>query len=98
MPYFFPANYQHLVNGTSLPKDIHHITLKDTIYFAVGMLGMMDEDEYNLQLKVKHFGEPTPFDFPGYNSPGSHFQFYASDEITYSSVILALTQCQYLFD
>ena len=65
---------------------------------AVGMLGMMDEDEYNLELKKNHFGKPTPLDFPGFNVPDSHFLFWSSDDLTYSSVILALTQCQYLFD
>ena len=97
MAFFYPTNYQHWLNGTSLPKDIN-ITFKISVNSAIGMLGMMDEDEYNLQLKEKHFGEPTPLDFPGYNTPGFHFPFWSSDELTYSSVVLALTQCRYLFD
>ena len=98
MPYFYPANYQHWVNGTSLPKDMDDIAWAISGFFAVGMLGMMDEDEYNEQLKMKHFGRPIPLDFHGYNSPTYKVIFWSSDDITYSSVILALTQCHYLFD
>ena len=97
MPFYYPSNYQHWINGTSLPKDIN-VTLYLLDYGVAGMLGMMDEDEYNLELKKKHFGKPTPPDFPGYNIPDAHFLFWSSDEFTYASVILALTQCQYLFD
>ena len=98
MPFYYPANYQQWINGTSIPKDINDITYDVLEHAAVGMLGVMDEDEYNLELKKKHFGKSTPIDFPGYNIPDAHFPFWSSDEITYSSVILTLTQCQYLFD
>ena len=97
MALFYPANYQHWLNGTELPKDVN-LTYSISLHSAVGMLGMIDEDEYILQLKEKHFGMPTPIDFPGYNTPGFHFPFWSSDELTYSSVVLALTQCQYLFN
>ena len=97
IPYFYPANYQRWLNGTSLPKDIN-MTNSVIIHSATGMLGMMDKDEYDLQLKEKHFGEYTPLDFPGYNAPNSNFYFWSSDPLTYSSVMLALTQCQYLFN
>ena len=98
MPFFYPTNYRQWINATSLPNDIDDVTWDMLEYAAVGMLGMMDEDEYNLELKKKHFDKPTPFDFPGYNIPDGHFLFWSSDEMTYSSAILALTQCQYLFD
>ena len=81
-------NLQHWLNGTLLPKDVN-VTFSMSVNSAIGMLGKMDKE---------HFGEPTPLDFPGYNTPGFQFAFWSSDELTYSSVILALTQCQYLFD
>lgn len=59
---------------------------------------MMDENEYNEELKKKHFGRSTPIDFPGYNTPTFYkFPYWTSDETTYAAVILALTECQYLF-
>jgi len=97
MTLFYPTNYQHWLNGTILPKD-YDVTYAASVHIAIGMLGMMDEDEYNLQLKEKHFGEFTPMDFPGYNTPNFMFPFWSSDELTYSSVVLALSQCQYLFN
>lgn len=97
MTLFYPTNYQRWINGTALPKNID-FTYEVSEHSVVGMLGMMPEDEYNAQLQEKHFGERTPLDFPGYNTPDfSGFPFWSSDELTYSSVILALTQCQYIF-
>ena len=99
MPFFYPANFQRWVNGTPIPKDFNNdVTFDIAENAAVEMFGMMDKDEYNLELKKMHFGKPTPLEFPGYNVPDAHFAFWSSDEIAYSSVILALTQCQYLFD
>lgn len=97
LAFFYPANYLHWLNGTSLPKDIN-MTFSVSLNSVIGMLGMMDESEYSLQLKQKHFGIVTPIDFPGYNTPDFEFVFWSSDELTYSSVVLALTQCQYLFN
>ena len=93
---YFPTNYRKWLNGTTVPDDImfDYPLLQNC---TVGMLGVMDEDEYNSELKKEHGGRPTPIDFPGYNSPDFELVFWSSDELTYSSVILTLTQCQYLF-
>ena len=62
------------------------------------MKGVVDEQWYEEELKKEHFGRATPVDFHGYNSYVLPNVFWSSDEFTYGSVMLALTQCQYLFD
>ncbi|XP_065912009.1 uncharacterized protein [Dysidea avara] len=96
-PYYYPANYRRFLNGSTIPSDIHP-TFENGFYSGVGMMGVVDEQWYEDELKKEHFGRPTPVDFHGYNSYKYPNTFWSSDEFTYTSVMLALTQCQYLFD
>ena len=99
MPYYYPANYKHWLNGTEMSEqDMYNVTFEVEFESVVGVLGMIDEDEYNQLLKEKHFGRTTPVDFTGYNTPQSRFPFWSSNDLTYATVLLSLTQCQYLFD
>lgn len=82
-------------NGTLVPPN-YNITPKDSD-ICCGVSGIIPPDQYNEMLKKKHFGYYTPIDFRGYNTGKrllEGFPFWSSDSFTYSSSLLALTQCR----
>jgi hypothetical protein len=73
LPFWYPANYNvFLSNGTSFdPNKISQSDLGNTV---IGVQGVMTEDEFQKQLKEKHFNVTTPIDFEGYN--GKNFKYF----------------------
>lgn len=57
-----------------------------------GVSGLIDEKNYENELKLKHFGQSTPLDFEGYNTKDNFFPFWSSEAYTYSCSLLALAQ------
>jgi hypothetical protein len=66
LPFWYPANYNvFLSNGTSFdPNTLPQSALGDTV---IGVKGVMTEEEFQKQLKEKHFNVTVPIDFEGYN-------------------------------
>ncbi len=73
------------INGTPFSPD-SNVNADVTL----GVQSIFPRDEYEAELKKKHFGGLVAPDFQGYNS--SPFPFWSSDAFTHASVMLALTQ------
>jgi hypothetical protein len=91
LPFWYPANYNvFLSNGTSFdPNKISQSDLGNTV---IGVQGVMTEDEFQKQLKEKHFNVTTPIDFVGYNVKENVFPFWSSEPYTYACAMLAFAQ------
>lgn len=90
LPFWYPANRKEYLNGTSFNDDMFPDGL-----FLVGFKGTLPDEQYNILLSQRHFGEKTPIDFPGFNprgSPTGFFPFWSSDAYTYSSTMLAFAK------
>lgn len=90
LPFWYPANRKEYLNGTSFNDDMFPDGL-----FLVGFKGTLSDEQYNILLSQRHFGEKTPIDFPGFNPRGSStgfFPFWSSDAYTYSTTMLAFAK------
>lgn len=90
LPFWYPANRKEYLNGTSFNDDMFPDGL-----FLVGFEGTLSDEQYNILLSQRHFGEKTPIDFPGFNprgSPTGFFPFWSSDAYTYSTTMLAFAK------
>lgn len=78
-------NLLKYLNGSAVPPGS---PVTDDLVVAVR--SVIPQEEYNAELKKKHFGENTPTDFYGYNS--SFFPFWSSEPFTHAAAMLALTR------
>ena len=88
LPYWYPANFIQDLNGTLLSE----AQVKNFKTLVYGVSGVIEEDEYEKKLQQKKFGRNTPLNFNGYNSDENCFTFWASEPITYTFALLALSQ------
>eukprot|EP00340_Litonotus_pictus_P012435 CAMPEP_0170536794 /NCGR_PEP_ID=MMETSP0209-20121228/102343_1 /TAXON_ID=665100 ORGANISM="Litonotus pictus, Strain P1" /NCGR_SAMPLE_ID=MMETSP0209 /ASSEMBLY_ACC=CAM_ASM_000301 /LENGTH=521 /DNA_ID=CAMNT_0010838197 /DNA_START=866 /DNA_END=2431 /DNA_ORIENTATION=+ len=87
-PYFYPANFFKYTNGTEFEKD--NFDLLSDVNNSIGVAGYIEEEEFNLQLKRKHYNQTIPFQADDLN--GSAFPYWSSPALTESVLILGLSK------
>ncbi len=91
LPFWYPANFAQYLNGTTVTNP-DSVSRDDLELVINGVQGSIDEETYQSQLKLNHFGQPTPLDFVGYNVKQNIFPFWSSEPYTYAVSLLALSQ------
>jgi hypothetical protein len=93
LPYYYPADFFKYFNGTSFAPDDY---TKIDRTASVSVYKYLTEEEFDLQLKRKHYGKdvPTKADFFANQS----FPFWSAPAITESLSLLGLSKYKLLLE
>ena len=93
LPYYYPADFFKYFNGTSFTPDDY---TKIDRTASVSVYKYLTEEEFNLQLKRKHYGKevPTKADF----FANQTFPFWSAPAITESLSLLGLSKYKLLLE
>lgn len=87
-PYYYPANFFKFINGTEFEPNNFDVIQGQAA--TIGVQGYIDDEEFQRQLKEKHYGQDTPTKMDDLNIFG--FPFWSSPALTESLTILGLTK------
>jgi len=88
LPFFFPANYEQYLNGSTLPPNAGPQYISADL--VMGIQGIIPESQYEAMVNQPQFGVPVPVNFTGFNQEA--FPFWSSEPLTEATTVLALSK------